>query len=73
MVVSETTSIRGRRLAKGMTLRDLAAKCADDGAPVHFTQLGRIERGLNAPRPQLRAVLAKVLDLDVEAFERAAG
>lgn len=72
MVVSETTSIRGRRLAKGMTLRDLAAKCTAAGAPVHFTQLGRIERGLNSPRPQLRSVLAQILDLDVEAFERAA-
>lgn len=73
MVVSETTSIRSSRLAKGMTLRDLAAKCAADGASVHWTQLGRIERGLNAPRPQLRSVLAKVLDLDVEDFEREAG
>jgi transcriptional regulator with XRE-family HTH domain len=71
VVVSETTSIRGRRLAKGLTLRDLAAQCAADGAPVHFTQLGRIERGLNSPRPQLRSVLAKVLDLDVEDFDRA--
>lgn len=72
MGVSETTSIRGRRLEKGMTLRDLAARCAADGAPVHFTQLGRIERGLNSPRPQLRAVLAKVLELGVEEFEREA-
>lgn len=72
MGVSETTSIRSSRLAKGMTLRDLAAKCTAAGAPVHFTQLGRIERGLNAPRPQLRAVLAKELDLDVDAFEREA-
>jgi transcriptional regulator with XRE-family HTH domain len=73
VVVSETTSIRGRRLEKGMTLRDLADKCADNGATVHFTQLGRIERGLNSPRPNLRAVLAEVLELDVEAFERKAG
>lgn len=72
MVVSETTSIRGRRLEQGLTLRDLAAKCADNGAPVHWTQLGRIERGLNSPRPQLRSVLAQVLDLDIEDFERAA-
>jgi transcriptional regulator with XRE-family HTH domain len=69
--VSETTSIRSSRLAQGMTLRDLAAECTDKGAPVHFTQLGRIERGLNTPRPKLLAVLAKVLDLDVEAFDRA--
>lgn len=72
MVVSETTRVRSSRLAKGMTLRDLAAKCADNGASVHWTQLGRIERGLNSPRPQLRSVLAKVLDLDIEDFDRAA-
>lgn len=70
--MSETTSIRSQRLTKGLTLRDLAAKCAAAGAPVHWTQLGRIERGLNSPRPQLRSVLAKVLDLDVEDFEREA-
>lgn len=71
--MSETTSIRSSRLAKGLTLRELAAKCAANGAPVHWTQLGRIERGLNAPRPQLRSVLAKVLGIGVDEFEREAG
>lgn len=76
MVVSETTStqtaLRTHRLRQGLTLRDLADQCAAKGAPVSYSQLARIEKGLYAPRPQLRAVLAELLDLDVNDFEREA-
>jgi transcriptional regulator with XRE-family HTH domain len=48
-----------------MSLRALAAKCKQEGAPVSDSQLSKIERGLYAPRPRLRAVLAEVLDMDV--------
>lgn len=72
MTVSETTSIRDQRLRKGLTLRKLADACAAGGASVHYSQLARIERGLYTPRPELRAVLAKVLELEITDFEREA-
>lgn len=71
MVVSETTDVRSRRLGEGMTLRDLADRCTDEGAPVSYSQLAKIERGEYAPRPQLRAVLTKVLKLDADHFDRS--
>lgn len=52
-----------------MTLQDLAEKCAAQGVRVHNSQLSRIERGLAAGRPHLRATLARILDLGVEDFE----
>lgn len=70
--MSTTTDLRSQRLRRGLTLRDLADKCADEGASVHFTHLGRIERGMSVPHPPLRAVLAKLLDLDVNDFDRKA-
>lgn len=54
-----------------MTLRDLADRCTDEGAPVSYSQLAKIERGEYAPRPQLRAVLTKVLKLDADHFDRS--
>lgn len=72
MVVSETTSIRARRREKGLTLRELADKCAAGGAPVHYSQLARIEKGKHEPRPRLAAALAEVLDLDISEFDREA-
>jgi hypothetical protein len=54
-----------------MTLRDLARACADRGAPVSWSQLSKIERGLSAPRPALRAVLADLLGLDIDDLEAA--
>lgn len=53
-----------------MTLRDLAEKCAADGAPVGESTLSRIERGIQVPRPKLRSVLAQLLGLDVDDFEQ---
>lgn len=53
-----------------MTLLDLAEKCAADGARVSESTLSRIERGVQVPRPKLRSVLARVLELDVEDFDQ---
>ncbi|WP_432158887.1 helix-turn-helix domain-containing protein [Streptomyces sp. bgisy153] len=64
--------VKQGRLRCGMTLRDLAEKCAADGAPVGESTLSRIERGLQVPRPKLRSVLAQVLQLDVSDFGSAA-
>lgn len=77
VVVSETTStstaLHTQRLRRGLTLRDLAAQCADKGATVSYSQLARLEKGEYTPRPQLRAVLAELLDLDInDDFKRVA-
>ncbi|HEY9367592.1 helix-turn-helix transcriptional regulator [Streptomyces sp.] len=60
---------RDQRLRRGWTLRDLAQKCADKGAPVDYSHLARIERGLHTPGPKLRVVLAELLDLDIADLE----
>lgn len=73
MQQTSTSRCKTQRLAKGLTLRELAAKCADAGSPVDFGQLGKIERGEAVPRPALLATLVKLLDLDVADFERKAG
>jgi transcriptional regulator with XRE-family HTH domain len=66
-----TANVREKRLQRGWTLDDLAAKCAAEGVPTSVPNLHRIERTQQVPRPGLRAVLAKLLDLDVNDFERA--
>lgn len=65
-------TVREQRLRRGWTQEDLARQCAEAGVPVTHSALGKIERGLYVPRPKLRAVLAKLLDLDVSEFERKA-
>lgn len=72
MQQTSTSRCKAQRLRKGLTLRQLAERCANEGTPVDFGQLGKIERGEAVPRPQLRSVLARVLDLDVTDFEREA-
>ncbi|NUS29777.1 MAG: helix-turn-helix transcriptional regulator [Streptomyces sp.] len=61
--------VRRRRIEKGLTLQGLAEKCAAEGVRVHNSQLSRIERGLAAGHPRLRATLARILNLDVDDFE----
>ncbi|MFE9923304.1 multiprotein-bridging factor 1 family protein [Streptomyces sp. NPDC005774] len=71
LMPSEVRSpLKHGRLRRGMTLQELAEKCAADGAPVSESALSRIERGRQTPRPRLRSVLARVLDLDVDDFDR---
>lgn len=65
-------SVREQRLRRGWTQEDLARQCAAAGVDVTYSALSKIERGLYVPRPKLRAVLAKLLDLDVAEFERKA-
>lgn len=71
---SEVTSpVKQGRLRRGMTLEDLAEKCAAVGAPVGRSTLSRIERGIQVPRPRLRSVLASLLDVDpINGFEQGA-
>ena len=70
---SETTSrVKQQRLRRGMTQQDLADKCAQAGVPVDESHISRIERGIYTPRPRLRALLAQLLELDIEDFEHRA-
>jgi transcriptional regulator with XRE-family HTH domain len=57
-------TLEGQRLRHGWTIQDLADRCAKEGHKVSIQQLGKIERGVHAPRPGLRAVLARLLELD---------
>ena len=60
-------AIRRARLAKGMTLRDLAAECARRQCPIDASNLARAEnntRGQIGPRKI--PVLMEVLGLSIE-------
>jgi transcriptional regulator with XRE-family HTH domain len=62
---------REHRLRRGWTLRDLARQCEAKGLSLPSdSNLSLIERGASAPRPALRAVLAELLELDIDYFER---
>jgi transcriptional regulator with XRE-family HTH domain len=59
--------IQREREARGMTQENLAEK-----AGVHWTTVGKIERGRQIPSIALLSVLAKALDLTVTDLLRAA-
>lgn len=64
--------MQAARLRKGLSLRALATECEQAGTKVSNSQLSKIERGLFAPQPELRATLAGLLDLDpIDGFKRA--
>jgi transcriptional regulator with XRE-family HTH domain len=68
-----TTSVRRKRIEKGWTLSQLSEQCAAQGVTTAISNLHRIETGEQVPRPGLRVVLARLLDLDVnDDFEREA-
>jgi len=71
-VTASPSPLRLQRLRRGLTLLDLAKRCAGEGSSVTESQLSRIERGIYVPRPDLRATLARLMDLDVTDFERQA-
>lgn len=71
MAQTTTSKVRDSRLRLGLTLPELAEKCTAAGAKTDDGNLSRIERGIQVPRPQLRSVLARLLDLDIEDFERS--
>lgn len=72
MQQTSTSHIKAKRLGLGWTLRDLAAQCEAAGVRAYASQLSRYERGLAMPRPAVRAVLARLLELDVADFETEA-
>lgn len=71
MAQTNASKFREQRLKRGWTLPELADKCTALGSPIGDSNLSRIERGVQVPRPQLRAVLAELLDLEVNDFEQA--
>lgn len=52
---------RTRRIERGLTLRQLAEKCAAEGVRVSTSEMSRIERCIHVPRPALRKKLAELL------------
>lgn len=58
--------VRKQRNLGGMTLRDLAKRCTEAGEPISNSQLSKIERGLNRPRPALLYTLASVFGVEVK-------
>lgn len=72
MPQTSTSKFRNHRLQRGWTLPELATRCTEAGAKTDDGNLSRIERGEQVPRPQLLAVLADLLELDVADFEREA-
>lgn len=64
------SNIRTKRLERGWTLAQLAAECTSAGQPTAVSNLHRIESGEQVPRPGLRAVLARLLELDIHDFDR---
>ncbi|NJP75684.1 helix-turn-helix transcriptional regulator, partial [Streptomyces sp. C1-2] len=65
--------VKQQRLRLGVTQQELADMCAQAGASVDESHISRIERGVYTPRPRLRAVLARLLSLDVQDFEPQGG
>jgi transcriptional regulator with XRE-family HTH domain len=66
-----STTVREQRLRRGWTQEDLVSRCSDAGVHVTYSAISRIERGVHIPRPKLRAVLAELLELDINDFEEA--
>ncbi|MEV8245002.1 helix-turn-helix transcriptional regulator [Streptomyces rochei] len=73
MTGNAATSVNQARLRRGLTLDDLAEKCAAEGVQVTRATLSRIERSIHTPRPRLRAALVRLLDLPADYFERDRG
>lgn len=65
-----TTNVQEKRLQRGWTLQQLAERCAAEGVPTSVSNLHRIESGTQVPRPGLRVVLSKLLDIEVADFDR---
>lgn len=72
MPQTNTSKFQEKRLQRGWTLPELAARCTEAGAKTDDGNLSRIERGQQVPRPPLRAVLAELLELDITDFDREA-
>lgn len=71
ITADDPSPMQAARLRRGLSLRALATACEQAGTKVSNSQLSKIERGLFAPQPELRAVLARLLELDaVEDFPR---
>lgn len=64
-----TKTFRDQRLELGLTQQELAARCTQEGAPISDVALSNIERGVWSPRPRLRAVLCRILDLPNSYFD----
>ncbi|RSD26385.1 helix-turn-helix domain-containing protein [Amycolatopsis eburnea] len=53
------------RETQGLTLTALAARCTEQGYPVHLSAISKVEVGTNGPSPGLVKALATALGVDV--------
>lgn len=65
-----TQSFRDRRIERGWTQQELADRCTTEGAPISESQISKIERRVWKGRPQVRSVLARLLELDITWFDQ---
>lgn len=66
--------LRQKREMAGLTLEQLAARCAERGYDVHLSAISKVEIGTNGPTPGLLLALAGALECDVEdLLDRTAG
>ena len=58
------SKLRNARMRLGLTVTEVAEKCTEQGAKVDSGQISRYERGIHAPEPRTRVILAKILGVD---------
>jgi transcriptional regulator with XRE-family HTH domain len=58
-----------RELA-GLSIGELAERCAQQGHRVHHSAIGKVERDVNKPSPALLMALATALDVTPEDFRK---
>ncbi|MGC9540230.1 helix-turn-helix domain-containing protein [Streptomyces sp. UG1] len=58
------SKLRNARLRLGLTTTQVAERCTADGAKIDSGQVSRYERGIHAPEPRIRVVLARILGVD---------
>ena len=58
------SKLRNARMRLGLTVTQVAERCTAQGAKVDSGQISRYERGIHAPEPRTRVVLAEILGVD---------
>lgn len=58
------SKLRNARMRLGLTVTQVAERCTAEGVKVDSGQISRYERGIHAPEPRIRVVLARILGVD---------
>ncbi|HEV2779109.1 MAG TPA: helix-turn-helix transcriptional regulator [Actinophytocola sp.] len=57
--------LQRRREQAGLSIVALARRCKEQGHEVHASAIGKVERGVNGPSPELLKALARALGVEV--------